>query len=37
MMMKAVFEELFGNLKAKGVRIRSELFWKIFSEIDQYW
>jgi predicted nucleic acid-binding protein len=29
------FEELFINLKAMGFRIKAELFWKIFSEIDQ--
>ncbi len=28
-------EELFINMKAMGFRIRAELFWKIFSEIDQ--
>ena len=28
-------EELFINLKAMGFRIKAELFWKIFSEIDQ--
>jgi predicted nucleic acid-binding protein len=28
-------EELFNNLKAMGFRIRSELFWAIFPEIDQ--
>jgi hypothetical protein len=33
--MKAVFEELFINLKAMGFRIRPELFWEIFSGIDQ--
>jgi len=32
--MKAVFEELFINLKAMGFRIRPELFWEIFSGID---
>ncbi|MBT8363842.1 MAG: DUF3368 domain-containing protein [Deltaproteobacteria bacterium] len=29
------FEELFINLKAMGFRIRAELFWEIFSGIDQ--
>lgn len=28
-------EELFINLKAMGFRIRAELFWEIFSGIDQ--
>ena len=28
-------EELFINLKSIGFRIKAELFWKIFSEIDQ--
>ena len=28
-------EELFIDLKAMGFRIRAELFWEIFSEIDQ--
>jgi predicted nucleic acid-binding protein len=28
-------EELFVNLKAMGFRIREELFWEIFSGIDQ--
>ncbi len=28
-------EDLFINLKAMGFRIKAELFWKIFSEIDQ--
>ena len=28
-------EELFNNLKAMGFRIRAELFWEIFSGIDQ--
>jgi predicted nucleic acid-binding protein len=28
-------EELFTNLKAMGFRIRAELFWEIFSGIDQ--
>ena len=28
-------EELFINLKAMGFRIRAELFWKIFSGIDE--
>ena len=28
-------EELFIDLKAMGFRIRAELFWKIFSGIDQ--
>ena len=28
-------EELFANLKAMGFRIKAELFWEIFGEIDQ--
>ena len=28
-------EELFVNLKAMGFRVRGELFWEIFSGIDQ--
>jgi hypothetical protein len=28
-------EELFINLKAMGFRIRAELFWEIFSGIEQ--
>ncbi len=28
-------EELFINLKVMGFRIKAELFWEIFSEIDQ--
>ena len=28
-------EDLFINLKAMGFRIKAELFWKIFSEIEQ--
>jgi predicted nucleic acid-binding protein len=28
-------EELFVSLKAMGFRIREELFWEIFSGIDQ--
>ncbi len=28
-------DELFFNLKAMGFRIRAELFWEIFSGIDQ--
>jgi len=33
--MKAVFEDLFIDLKAMGFRIREELFWEIFSGFDQ--
>ena len=32
---KSDLEELFINLKAMGFRIRAELFWEIFSGIDQ--
>jgi len=28
-------DKLFFNLKAMGFRIRAELFWEIFSGIDQ--
>jgi hypothetical protein len=33
--MKAVIKELFINLKEMGFRIRAELFWEIYSGIDQ--
>jgi predicted nucleic acid-binding protein len=32
---KSDLEELFIKLKGMGFRIKAELFWEIFSEIDQ--